>query len=337
MSSGGRVALLVLAALSAGAGRASLAASPSAPLAVSDPAAGAPAARPSATPRRTPVASDIESLRKGAVEEEAAARKRLHAIGKEARIAEARLVARGRAYVALARVGLLPVGGGVDALIDHAARLERLHHGLEEDIELGRRLAAERLALAKRLDELSARRSTLDTEYAVLSRAADVLRSAEEREQAFAQAFARDHHTAIHGAVGPVDPALSPAGFSALKGRLPFPIAGRTEILPARRASSTGPGLEMRAPAGTVVRSVAAGRVSFADTYADYGKTVILDHGRRHYTVSANLGSIDVEVGTELDPGARIGTVGDTGSGPRLYFEIRVERDTLDPSAWFGI
>ncbi len=286
---------------------------------------------------RPPTANDVERLQRSADDEGRRLEKRLREIGKESQLADARLTARGRAYVALARVGLLPVGSGFDALLEHAARLERLHHGLEEDLALGKRLAAERLTIAKKLDAVRARAATLEDERAVLSRAAEALRSAEEREQAFAQAFQSDNHTAVYGAVGPADPTLTAVGFAALRGRLPFPLAGRTEVQPARRASSEGPGLELRAPLGTVVRSVAAGRVAFADTYADYGKTIILDHGRRHYTVSANLDAIDVEVGDEIAAGARLGTVGDTGKGPRLYFEIRVGRDTVDPAPWFGL
>jgi septal ring factor EnvC (AmiA/AmiB activator) len=282
-------------------------------------------------------AEEIERLRRAAHLDEDQVRARLGAIAAETKLAEARLRARGRAYVELARVGLLPIGAGFEALIEHAARLERLHHGLEEDLALGKRLATERLTLAKRLDELSKRTATLDEERAALDRAANVLRSAEEREQAFAQAFELDQHTAIYGAVGPVDAPAAAEGFAALRGRMPFPIAGRSEIQPARRAGSDGPGLEMRAPLGTAVRSVAPGRIAFADTYADYGKTVIVDHGRRHYTVSANLASIDVEVGAEIGSGARLGTVGDTGTGPRLYFELRVGRDTVDARSWFGI
>jgi murein hydrolase activator len=282
-------------------------------------------------------AGDIERLRRAAHMDEDSVRSRLGAIAAETRVAEGRLRARGRAYVELARVGLLPVGAGFEALIEHAAKLERLHHGLEEDLALGKRLAAERLTLAKRLDELSQRTATLDEEQAALARAADVLRSAEERQQAFAQAFEADQHTAIYAAVGPVDAPVPAEGFAALRGRMPFPIAGRSEIQPARRGGAEGPGLEMRAPLGTVVRTVAPGRVAFADTYADYGKTVIVDHGRRYYTVSANLASIDVEVGAEIGSGARLGTVGDSGTGPRLYFELRVGKDTVDPASWFGI
>jgi septal ring factor EnvC (AmiA/AmiB activator) len=84
------------------------------------------------------------------------------------------------------------------------------------------------------------------------------------------------------------------------------------------------------------VRAVFQGRVAFADTYPEYGKTVIIDHGRRHYTLSANLGSIDVKVGDEVGTGERLGTLG-SEKDAALYFEIRVNKTTVDPSEWFGI
>ncbi len=77
-----------------------------------------------------------------------------------------------------------------------------------------------------------------------------------------------------------------------MKGRLPFPLPGRAEIRSARRPGADGPGLEMRVPRGSPVRAVYAGRVAFADSYAAYGKTIILDHGNSYYTVSANLEDI---------------------------------------------
>jgi murein hydrolase activator len=286
---------------------------------------------------RAASADDLERLRGSAERDERALKQRLDEIGKEAAFADGRILARGRSYVRLARVGLMPVGEGFDALVDHAARLERLHHGLESDLARSKALAAERIAVAQKLAEARARVGTLDEQQRVLARAEDALRSQEERERAFVEAFETAGHTAVYGAVGPSEPALAADGMAVLRGRLPFPLAGRSEIRSARRASSDGPGLEMRAPRGTPVRSVFAGRVAFADTYADYGKTVILDHGRRHYTVSANLDAIDVAVGDELAAGARLGSVGDSGNGPRLYFEIRVGKDTVHPNEWFGI
>jgi septal ring factor EnvC (AmiA/AmiB activator) len=79
------------------------------------------------------------------------------------------------------------------------------------------------------------------------------------------------------------------------------------------------------------------GRVAFADTYADYGRAIILDHGSGYYTVSGNLGSLSVTVGKDVGAGTPIGTVGRGARGAFLYFEIRRGTGTLNPTAWFGI
>jgi septal ring factor EnvC (AmiA/AmiB activator) len=163
----------------------------------------------------------------------------------------------------------------------------------------------------------------------------------QDRALAFERAFqstGSDNHTAVYGAaMGPTDAVELKSGFRGMKGRLPFPMSGRSEIRSSRRASSDGPGLEMRAPLGSPVHAVFAGRVAFADEYADYGKTVIVDHGERHYTVSANLREIVVAVGDDVSAGMRLGTVGDSGSGAGLYFEVRVGTETADPAEWFGL
>lgn len=290
-----------------------------------------------AKPRVQVSADDFAKLVKNVDRDEVGSRKRLQELEREAEVANTRMLARGRAYVRLARVGLLPVGEGFEALADHAARLERLRHGIEADIALVKRLSAERVELGKKLDAIEARRGTLEAERQVLEQAETALRSAEERDQAFLQAFEAPSHTAVYGAgVGPNDPQALLAGFAAQKGSLPFPIAGRSTIRPARRPSSDGPGLELRAAPGSAVRSVFQGRVAFADTYPEYGKTVIVDHGRRHYTLSSNLGSIDVKVGDEVATGERLGAIG-SEPGAALYFEIRVNKSTVDPDSWFGI
>jgi septal ring factor EnvC (AmiA/AmiB activator) len=270
------------------------------------------------------------------------AKAELERLSKEADAAHARTVTRGRVYVRLARAGLLPIGGGFQALVDHAVRLERLRNALGRDVILERDLSARRIALGKQLGDLTARHSTLESEVQAMAVAQNALLSEQDREGAFARAFSSSvgsSHTAVYGAgVGPSDSAAAGAGFSGLKGRLPFPITGRSEIRTAQRAGSEGPGLEMFAPAGSVVRAVHAGRVAFADSYAAYGKTVILDHGAGYYTVSGNLGSIDVKVGDDLAFGSRIGTVGSSEAGaPRLYFEIRMGTSTVAPAEWFGI
>ncbi|HET7542976.1 MAG TPA: peptidoglycan DD-metalloendopeptidase family protein [Polyangiaceae bacterium] len=268
-----------------------------------------------------------------------AAKAELERLAKETDSAHARTVMRGRVYVRLARAGLLPVGGGFDALVEHAVELERLRNAIGRDLKLERELSARRVALGRDLLELEARRSTLENEVRAMSVAQSALLSEQDRASAFARAFSGgvgSAHTAVYGA-GPADSAPLAGGFGSLKGRLPFPITGRSLIRSASRPGSEGPGLEMFAPAGSVVRAVHAGRVAFADSYAAYGRAVILDHGAGYYTVSANLGSIDVKVGDDLPAGMRLGTVGNSDGTPRLYFEIRAGTNTLPPAEWFGI
>jgi septal ring factor EnvC (AmiA/AmiB activator) len=140
-----------------------------------------------------------------------------------------------------------------------------------------------------------------------------------------------------------------------MKGRLPFPIAGRAEIRNVHRPGALGPGLEMAAPAGTAVRAVFAGRVAFADRYDPFGQLVILDHGGHYYTLMGDLSSIDVRVGDDLSAGAKVGTVGwpaidDSGASdsasprtrvktrsPALYFELRRGTTAVEPGPWLGL
>jgi septal ring factor EnvC (AmiA/AmiB activator) len=186
--------------------------------------------------------------------------------------------------------------------------------------------------------------------------ARDALRSSQERSLAFERAFLnqgpKNNHTAVYSpGVGANNPDDAAQGFAAMKGRLPFPLSGRSEVERVRRPGAGGMGLEMSAPRGAPVRAVHPGRVAFADTYADYGQTVIVDHSGGYYTVSAALDQVEVRAGDEVRVGDRLGTVGGDargGDAPQvggaakggrsyLYFEVRAGADVIDPNVWFGI
>lgn len=285
---------------------------------------------------------DAERLLDDVDRERRQLKKLLAELAVEAKQAEARTLTRGRAYVRLARAGLLPVGGGFEATVDHASKIERLRRALGRDIALERKISQRRTELGEKLADLEARRGPLEAQARATAQARGALLAAQDRALAFQRAFetptGSTSHTAIYGAgIGPTDPADIAAGFAAMKGRLPFPLPGRAEIRSARRPGTDGPGLEMRAPRGSPVRAVYGGRVAFADHYAAYGKTVIVDHGGRHYTISSNLEEILVQTGEDLTVGARLGSIGDSGDGPLLYLELRVGADTVDPAEWFGI
>ena len=282
--------------------------------------------------------ADLERELAGLERDENAAKLELADLARESELLKARTLARGRAYTRLARAGLLPVGGGFKAFVEHAARLERLHRSLARDLAQERQVAERRSALAKRLSTITARRGPLLAQQRTVSQAETALLAARDRDQAFERAFMGggfDDHTAVYGAPSS-GLAAAGSGFAALKGSLPFPLSGRSEIRSARRNGS-GPGLTMRAPDGAAVRAVFPGRVAFADSYADYGRTVILDHGGGYYTVSANLAEIEVKVGDDVKGGARIATLSGGSAGSVLYFEVRIGQETADPAEWFGI
>lgn len=305
------------------------------------PVAPAHAAAPAPTrPSLSLGDNDLDRLIAKLDAEEKALRSELDGTGPELDVTRRRMIARGRAYYRVIRAGFLPAGGGFDALVDHAARVERTRRALERDIAREAELTRRGVELADRLTRLGAERAPLEIQREAMNRARNALAQEEERRAAFARAFetsVRPDHLAIYGAaVGPTD-ADSRAGFRALRGRLPFPIAGRAEVRKVMRRGAAGPGLELAAAPGAPVRSVAAGRVAFADTYADYGTTVILDHGDRYYSIYANLGAAGVHAGDQVPGGARVGEVGVTSDGSKLYFELRKGADTIEPGAWFGL
>jgi len=249
-----------------------------------------------------------------------------------------RMVARGRAYYRLRRAGLLPAGGGFDALVDHAARVERTRRALERDVTAEASLSKHIGEMEARLAQVRADKAPLAVQREALQRARQALQEIEERRAAFARAFetsVRPDAVAIYGAdMGPAPDALS--GFRDRRGRLPFPLAGRAEVNRVNRGG--GPGVEFVASSGTPVRSVAAGRVAFADRADAYGLTIIVDHGDHYYSLYGSLGSSDVRAGETVSAGARLGTVGSVdGAAPRLYFELRHDASTLDPGPWLGL
>jgi len=272
--------------------------------------------------------------------EESNDKREIEAMG--VRIAEvhARVIARGRAFYRATRAGMLPVGGGFDALVQHAMRVERMRHGVASDLESERQLRSRAVDLAHALERVARDQVALGTQRSVLDAERVAVEDESRRQQAFDRAFESSagatDYVAVYGG-GASDDQAAPAGFAASRGRLLFPVAGRAEARVAHREGTDGPGLEIRAPLGSVVRAVYAGRIAFADRYGPYGKIVIVDHGAHYYSVSGNLGSVDVRVGDEVTPGGRLGTVGDDGQGAMLYFEIRHGTETMAPGPWIGI
>jgi len=93
-------------------------------------------------------------------------------------------------------------------------------------------------------------------------------------------------------------------------------------------------GIDIKAPAGTIVRASESGRVIHADaSLAGYGNMVILKHAGRLSTVYAHNRKLLVRVGDFVEKGDAIAEVGRTGNAttPHLHFEIRADGSARDP------
>lgn len=98
------------------------------------------------------------------------------------------------------------------------------------------------------------------------------------------------------------------------------------------RSAGGHSGLDITAPHGTPVVSVAAGTVvSMNASGAAYGNHVVVKHADGKYTLYAHLSAISVRMGQSVSAGTQVGNVGSTGnsSGPHLHFEVRT-----DPTAF---
>ena len=127
---------------------------------------------------------------------------------------------------------------------------------------------------------------------------------------------------------------------AALPSRWPVRGAVNSEfgirLSPWTKAQEFHGGLDIGIQRGTPVLAPAAGTVTFAGPYADYGLTVMVDHGQDIRSVYGHLSHIAGRVGQRVERGSVIGLSGNTGrsSGPHLHYEIQVKGRQVNPRAY---
>ncbi|WP_300453998.1 peptidoglycan DD-metalloendopeptidase family protein [Accumulibacter sp.] len=137
-------------------------------------------------------------------------------------------------------------------------------------------------------------------------------------------------------------PAAPPTGHLARpRGEAQLPTRGTVihRYGTPRQEGSTWKGIFIRAATGSEVRSVASGRVVFAEWMRGFGNLLIVDHGNSYLSIYANNDSLLKQVGEEVGAGEALATVGNSGGNPDsgLYFEIRHQGRPLDPLAWLNL
>ena len=95
-------------------------------------------------------------------------------------------------------------------------------------------------------------------------------------------------------------------------------------------------GLDLAAPAGTVVRSATAGIAYVGFDPDGAGRYVAVSFDSRTRLLYCHLSAITVVEGDEVSMGEMVGAVGATGmaTGPHLHFEVQVDRRPVDPETW---
>jgi murein hydrolase activator len=130
-------------------------------------------------------------------------------------------------------------------------------------------------------------------------------------------------------------------GFSALKGKLPWPVDGKVVIPfgsqrdPQFKTPVFRNGLYIKTEEDSV-RAIYTGKVVFADWFKGFGNLLIINHGEGYHTLYANLSEIFFKVGDIIKINDIVGKIGESGTldMPSLYFEVRYKGKPLDPMRW---
>jgi len=121
-----------------------------------------------------------------------------------------------------------------------------------------------------------------------------------------------------------------------------WPVRGQvnsdygSRLSPWSDTSEFHSGLDIGAPVGTPVRAPAPGTVVFAGVHAEYGQTLIVDHGNETKSIYGHLSRLTVAVNQKVERGETIALTGNTGrsSGPHLHYEIQVKGQSVNPTSY---
>lgn len=99
------------------------------------------------------------------------------------------------------------------------------------------------------------------------------------------------------------------------------------------------PGVDLRAPKGTLVYAMADGVViEVEEMLIGYGHFVRIAHNGTISSLYAHLDKVQVQPGQKVAKGETIGDVGITGwsTGPHLHFEVHIGEKSVNPLAYIG-
>lgn len=219
----------------------------------------------------------------------------------------------------------------IEGFVAEIAALDGQLRGEEERLLA---LEAQQKAQVSQLESARAERSKALAALEAASRTRAAALDRLREEQAGLEKLVRDLRRALERF--PVD---SKAAFGNLRGKLAWPVAGKlvAKFGATRAGAIKWDGVMIAAERGAPVRSIASGRIAYADWLPGLGLLVIVDHGDRYLSLYGHNDQLYKAVGEQVAPGETIAAAGDSGgrSRPELYFEIRRNGKPVDPAPWF--
>lgn len=163
-----------------------------------------------------------------------------------------------------------------------------------------------------------------------------------KQKQQQQQATKKDTSTSIAKNQETPDNRYAGKKFASLKGKLKLPVIGELMNRFGNKRKDGGltwKGLFIRADEGASVKSVASGRVVFAEWMRGFGNLIIIDHGSGYMSLYGNNQTILKNVGEDVTAGDTIAQVGNTGGNQShgVYYELRNKSIPFDPLKWSSL
>ena len=147
--------------------------------------------------------------------------------------------------------------------------------------------------------------------------------------------------------VTPVRPKDEPVAsdFASAKGRLPMPVSGPAVIVSdfgrhthrqLSKVEVQNNGIDIETTAGASAVAVYPGVVSMVIVMDGYNNVVLVRHGE-YLTVYAGISDLNVRKGQTVSQGQALGRIYSDPADDnrtRLHFEVRHEKDKLNPAEW---
>lgn len=241
----------------------------------------------------------------------------------------------------------------IQQLQHNLAQLKTLNEDIAKAIKEAKQLQAEQLAHQDALKQQKKHKAEI---VALLSNKANKQRSALEKlkqdEQNLTSLMVKLERQAAKKkkkaakkdkviATNQYEPDSSTNGrkFRKLKGKLRLPVKGKLINRYGQQRTETGitwKGLFIKANSGARVKSVASGKVVFANWMRGFGNLIIVDHGEGYMSLYGNNESLFKSVGDKVKGGDIISAVGNSGGNENtgLYYELRKKSKPFDPLRW---